>query len=162
MEKIWIVLFVIAFVAIACSQKQTKSGKKGTPEVHSFHSEKIRDSIFENVIEITEKDFVKNGASYTFNINIPKSAQTPVLFIPDRVPLEVLPGIYPELKSLIVITPNWTFYDETFDNLPAGVVGAEPMASSVVYEFNRENGKTRKDSIVIVSGFPKMKFKPGT
>ncbi|MCH5597481.1 hypothetical protein [Niabella ginsengisoli] len=128
-------------------------------EANTFHSERIRDTVFKDVIEITEKHIEINNGKYIFKAVIPKSTETPVLFVQDQVPLDVLPGMYPQFKRLIVITPNWTFYDETLSNQPKDIDCAEPIASSVVYEFNRENGTIQKDSIVIMGGFPEMKFK---
>lgn len=96
---------------------------------------------------------------YIFNVSIPKSEKIPILFVSARVPLKILSEIYPEFLQLIVITPNWTYYDEVANQIPSDVGCAEPLASSIIYEFNRENGKFQKDSLIIMGGFPVMKFK---
>ncbi|MFB9077964.1 hypothetical protein ACFFWB_11215 [Flavobacterium procerum] len=136
----------------SCAQKTDKLKSEKL-----YHSEKIKDSIFENVIEITGRNIESNGIDYLFNVSISKNIKTPILFISERVPLKLLPTIYPEFSKLIVVVPNWTYYDEVSQNQPKGGC-AEPMASSIIYEFNSENGKLQKDSLVIMGGFPEMKM----
>ncbi len=155
-------LLLLAFVFQSCENKTQKNNKKQlqkTAKNNTFHSEKIRDSIFENVIEITDKDVTTKETDYTFNVSIPKSEKTPILFVSARVPLKILSEIFPEFPKLVVISPNWTYYDEVATQIPSDVGCAEPIASSIIYEFNRENGKLQKDSLVIMGGFPVMKLK---
>jgi hypothetical protein len=151
-------LFILVFVVQSCNNNTNKINKTIVKDA-TFHSEKIRDSIFENVIEITENDIITKGKDYIFNVSIPKSEVTPILFVSARIPLEILSDIYPEFPKLIVIAPNWNYYDEVAKQIPSDVGCAEPMESSIIYEFNRENGKLQKDSLVIIEGFPVMKFK---
>ena len=128
--------------------------------INYTNAQSINDSIFNNVIEITDNNTGNNGTDYLFNISIPKSIEIPIIFVQKEVPPSILPIIYPEFSKLIVITPNWTYYAKNSNQvLPEGVICAEPMASSIVYEFNRENGKVLKDSLVIMGDFPNMKFK---
>ncbi len=134
---------------------------------NTFHSEIIKNSFFDDVIEITDKNVFTYGINYFFNISISKlkDAKAPILFIQTKVPLNLLPSIYPEFTKLIVIVPNWTYYKETSNRkFPKGVLCGEPIASSIVYEFNRENGKIFKDSLIIMGGkgFPEMKMKKKT
>jgi len=143
---------------LGCAQKSDKPDTAKNPTVvNMFHSEIIRDSVFTDVIEITDRDLVTNGRDYLFTKSIPKETKIPVVFISAAVPINLLSTIYPEFKSIIVITPNWTYYNEALQSQPGGVC-AEPSASSVIYEFKRENGKVMKDSIVNLSGFPEMKY----
>lgn len=151
MKKLLLTLAILSFLTSGYGQE-----KKNT-----FHSEMIRNSIFENVIEITDNDVVSYGIDYLFTVPIPKSTETPIIFVQTEVPLELLSGIYPEFQKLIVIVPNWTFYKENSnEKLPEGIKCAEPVASFIICEFNRENGKLQKDSLVIMggSGFPEMNF----
>lgn len=123
------------------------------------YSQKISDKSFENVIEITDKNVVSNGSDFLFDVAIPKDLKTPVLFVSAKVRQKLLSGIYPEFSKIIVISPNWNYYDEiSKEKLPEGVACAEPMASSVIYEFKRENGKVSKDSVVLMGNFPEMKI----
>lgn len=158
MKKL-LIFIILAFVFQSCEYKTPKKmdNKPMRKDVqkNTFHSERIRDTIFENVIEIDDKNVILNKTDYHFNVSIPKSEKTPVIFVSAKVPLEVLADIYPELPNLIVIAPNWNFYEENSKHTGCH----EPIASSVIYEFNRENGKQMKDSIVIMGGFPKMNFK---
>ncbi|MDR6969614.1 hypothetical protein J2X31_003647 [Flavobacterium arsenatis] len=157
MKPIFYIFFTLFIILsnLACAQKTDKVQNENT-----YHSEMIRDSIFENVIQIIDNNVATNGIDYIFDVSISKNTQVPVLFIQTKVPLNLLPTIYPEFSKIIVITPNWTYYAEVSGNQPKGVDCAEPMASSIVYEFNRENGKLQKDSLVIKggNGFPEMKF----
>ena len=149
---------LFAFLSIiSCAQKTEKINTENL-----YSSEKIKDSIFENVIEITDRNIESNGIDYLFTIPISKDVETPILFITEKVPLKLLPTIYPEFPKLIVIVPNWTYYEEVSKDLPKDVDCAEPMASSIVYEFNRENRKLQKDSLIIMGGFPKMKMQKYT
>lgn len=160
MKKL-LLLLIFAFALQSCENNSQKTNKKQLPKTtkfNTFHSEKIRDSIFENVIEITDNDIITKGTDYIFNVSIPKSEKVPILFVSARVPLEILSDIYPKFQKLIVIAPNWTYYDEVAKQITSDVGCAEPMASSIIYEFNRENGKLQKDSLIIMGGFPEMKF----
>lgn len=157
------IIISVLFAFYACANKTPKvtenqSLQKNT-SAHTFYSKRIRDSIFYNVIEITDNDVVKNGTKYLFNVEIPKSEETPVLFVSARIPLEILSGIYPEFPKLIVIAPNWNLYDEVAKQMPSDIGCAEPRTSTVIYEFNRENKMLLKDSIIVMDTFPEMRFK---
>ena len=158
-----IALILCGFLGLSCTsktQKETDSKPMNkTEEVGSFHSERIRDTVFENVIEIKEDDVAKNGTAYRFKVPIPKTGETPVLFVSARVPLATLSSIYPEVPNVIVIAPNWNYYDEVAQERTPQEVLIEPRTSTVVYEFNREQGKLRKDSIIIMDHLPEMRFK---
>jgi hypothetical protein len=113
------IIISLLFIGYACENKRSKatenqSSQKNTSD-HTFYSESIRDTIFCNVIEITDKDVVKEGNKYLFKVAIPESEATPILFVSARVPLEIFSGIYPEFPELIVIAPNWNFYDEAWE-----------------------------------------------
>ena len=112
---------------LSCAQKTEKINTENL-----YSSEKIKDSIFENVIEITDRNIESNGIDYLFTIPISQDVETPILFISEKVPLKLLPTIYPEFSKLIVIVPNWTYYEEVSKDLPKDVDCAEPMASSIV------------------------------
>ncbi len=123
------------------------------------YSQKISDKYFENVIEITDKNVVTNRSDFLFDVAIPVDSKTPIVFVSAKVSQKLLSGIYPELTRIIVISPNWNYYDENSkQKLPEGVICAEPMASSVIYEFKRQNGKVLKDSLVLMGSFPEMKI----
>jgi len=123
-------------------------------------AQSINDSIFNNVVEITANNAIGNETNYLFNKSIPKSIETPIIFVQKEVPINILSTIYPQFSKLIVITPNWIYYNKTSNqDLPEGIICEEPIASSIIYEFNRGNSKISKDSLVIMGGFPKMKFK---
>lgn len=157
------IIISLLFIFYACENKTPKATENQSlpknTSVHTFHSERIRNSIFYNVIEITDKDVVKNDDSYLFNVAIPKSKETPMLFVSAIVPLEILSGIYPEFPKLIVIAPNWNLYDEAAKQIPSDIGCAEPRTSTVIYEFNRENKTLLKDSIIVMDTFPEMRFK---
>ena len=157
--KIANALFIVCMLlsAMSCAQKSGKPKTKKPVVANTFHSKLIRESVFTDVIEITDSDFVTNGEDFLFTKPIPPATKIPVVFVSAPIPLNLLSTIYPQFSSVIVITPNWTYYDEVFKNQPeAGC--AEPSASSVIYEFKREGGKVMKDSIVNASGFPEMKY----
>jgi hypothetical protein len=123
------------------------------------YSQKISDKYFENVIEITDKNVVTNGSDFLFDVAISDDSKTPIVFVSAKVSQKLLLGIYPEFSRIIVISPNWNYYNENSkQKLPEGVICAEPIASSVIYEFKRQNGKTLKDSLVLMGDFPKMKI----
>ena len=127
--------------------------------VNFCYSQKISDKYFENVIEIKDKNVVTNGSDFLFDIAIPEESKTPVLFVSATVSQKLLSGIYPEFSRIIVVSPNWNFYNETARKAKEnGIYCAEPIASSVIYEFKRENGKILKDSLVLMGSFPEMKI----
>lgn len=143
---------------LSCAQKSDKPNPSNKLAVaNTFHSKLIRDSVFTDVIEITDRDLVSNGNDFLFTKPIPPATKIPVVFVSAAIPINLLPTIYPQFNSVIVITPNWTHYDEVFKN-QSEIACAEPSASSVIYEFKRENGKVMKDSIVNLNGFPEMKY----
>jgi len=117
-------------------------------------STNIPDTTYKNVLEITDNDVVTDGKNFLFTRMISGKMDIPVVFVSTRVPLDLLTGIYPEFRRLTVITPNWKYYDEVSRDSPVG----EPIASSIVYQLNRENEAVIKDSLVIMGGFPKMEF----
>jgi len=114
----------------------------------------VPDSTYKNVIEIKDKDLVTDGKSFLFDRSIPANIEAPVVFVSAKVPVNLLMHIYPENKRLTVVTPNWKFYDETSGQSNIG----EPIASSIIYQLNRENDHVIKDSLVIMGGFPKMEM----
>lgn len=114
----------------------------------------IPDTTYRNVLEITDNDVITDGKSFLFTRMISGKMDIPVVFVSARVPLDLLTGIYPEFRRLTVITPNWKYYDEVARESPGG----EPIASSIVYQLNRVNETVKKDSLVIMGGFPKMEF----
>jgi len=118
------------------------------------HSDLIKHTTFDNVYIIKESNIVSDGKNYLFDVNIPKTTKTPIIFVQGKIPLSLLSSIYPEFLKIIVIVPNWTYYNRTSNQELRG----EPVASSIVYEFNRTNGTLLKDSIIINGGFPKMKY----
>lgn len=127
--------------------------------VNFCYSQKISDKYFENVIEITDKNVVTNGSDFLFDVAISEESKTPVLFVSAKVQQKLLSEIYPEFSRIIVVSPNWNYYDEiSKQKLPEDVSCAEPMASSVIYEFQRINGKILKDSLVLMGSFPEMKI----
>jgi len=121
----------------------------------------MNDSTFKNVIQISDNTVSTNGKDYLFDIAISDTVKTPVIFVQAEIPLNLLNGIYPTFSKIIVIVPNWTYYKGvSSQKLPKGIKCAEPMASSIIYEFKRENGKFLKDSLIIMGGkgFPEMEF----
>jgi hypothetical protein len=153
------ILAVFCILSAGCigSTRHSNTPQTAAPicqnDPKSFQSSRINDSAFHNVIEITDKDLVSNGIDLLFKVPIAASAAIPVIFVQTKVPLHLLPGIYPEFPKIIVITPNWFYYEEP---VPNGVYCAEPMESSIIYEFSREGGNILKDSMVMMGGFPKM------
>ncbi len=125
------------------------------------YAQNIIDAIFENVIEIRDNNVITNGIDYLFTLSIPKTNTTPVIFISKEIPSYLLSDIYPEFSKIIVVTPNWKYYRESSGRrLSKGVLSVEfePIASSVIYEFQRKNGISKKDSLVLMGYFPEMKF----
>lgn len=112
----------------------------------------IPDTTYKNVLEITDHDVVTDGKNFLFTRSISGKMDIPVVFVSARVPLDLLSGIYPEFPRLTVIAPNWDYYDSHAQDRSGG----EPIASSIIYQLNREN--ETKDSLVIMGGFPKMEF----
>ncbi|MCG9791209.1 hypothetical protein [Flavobacterium algicola] len=154
-------LIILLFFVQSCKNESQKVNKS-IMQSNKFHSDKIRDSIFENVIEITDADVMYQGTNYIFNVTIPEMNETPILYVSTRVPQEILSRIYPNFQSLIVISPNWNYYDEVSKELGASVSYAEPRTSTIIYEFNREGGIIKKDSIIMMDTFPEIKFKTTT
>jgi len=111
----------------------------------------IPDTTYKNVVEIQDRNVVSDGINFLFDYPIPAKSTHPVLFISSKIPSDLLDGLYPEFQRLTIITPNWKFYAEH-----KGSRTGEPIASSVIYNLNRENEKLVKDSLVIMGGFPKM------
>lgn len=124
-----------------------------------FYSDAIRSDKFENVIEISDRNIAQVGENFLFDVPILKSDKTPVIFVQQKVLLNLLPYIYPEFPRKIIITPNWTYYKEvSSDNQNPEINCPEPMTSSVIYEFRNENGRLDKDSIETWGSFPEMEF----
>lgn len=114
----------------------------------------IPDTTYKNVIEISDKEVVTDGTNFLFDSSIPSEIKSPVVFVSAKLPLNFLPQIYPEFQRLTIITPNWKYYDEIAKQSNIG----EPIASSIIYQLNRENDHLIKDSLVIMGGFPKMEM----
>jgi hypothetical protein len=130
---------------------------KVTFEKH-FNISNINDTVFKNVIGITDSNVATNGKDYLFDISISKTIKVPVIYVEAEVPLNLLPHIYPKFSRIIVISPNWKYHQElSTQKLPKGMC-AEPMTSSIIYEFRRENNIVKKDSLVLMGDFPKMEF----
>lgn len=121
------------------------------------YSQNIKDGSFKNVIKITDSDLTTNGKDYLFDVSINDTVKTPVLFVQKKVPLKLLQDIYPTFSKIIVIVPNWTYYAEV-SKQDKNIKCAEPITSSIIYEFKREDGKSIKDSLVLNGKFPKMEF----
>lgn len=150
-----IVIVVLLTSNLACSQD-----KNVQSENVIYLSDVEENLVFENVIEISDDNIVTDGNNYLFDVAIPKTNREPVVFVGGIIPLELLPTMYPEYAKLTVIVPNWTYYDEiaNIGKSSNEIICAEPLESSIVYTFNREKGALQKDSLVIMGGFPKIKF----
>lgn len=155
---------ILTLIWLSCGRQQPQAtgahALSQSGDTGRFYSERIRDTAFEDVIELTDNDVVTDGANYTFKASIPRSSETPVLFVLAKVPLSILSGIYPEFPRLIVIAPNWNYYDEVSRQRRNDLARVELRTSAVVYEFNRENGTLQTDSVVVMGRFPEMKFVP--
>lgn len=146
-----ICVFAVIFM-VGCKQQTTAQVSQ-----NNYHSLHLKDSVFENVIEIEDKNIEQINSNYLINVSIPKSNKLPVIFVSARVPLDLLSSLYPEFPKLIVITPNWIYYDKVSKNSFLTKC-AEPMASAVIYDFDRQNGTIKKDSLVLMGKFPEMKI----
>lgn len=123
-------------------------------KTHSTEKPSVTDSVFTNVTWVEDKDMTRKKDTLIFTKKI--NSQKPVIFIQDRVPLKALPWIYPEFPRIIVITPNWTQYEQVAASAPEGGC-AEPSPSTVVYEFLRKDGRVIKDSVIWQCEFPTFK-----
>lgn len=121
------------------------------------YSQNIKDGTFKNVIKITDSDITTNGKDYLFHISIHDTVKTPAIFVQAKVPIKLLRDIYPTFSKIIVIVPNWTYYAEV-SKQDKNIKCAEPITSSIIFEFKRENGKITEDSLVLNGKFPKMEF----
>ncbi|WP_185965912.1 hypothetical protein [Flavobacterium sp. ZT3R18] len=137
--------------------KEKNEKYKVTFEKH-FNVSNINDTVFKDVIEITDNNVATNGKDYLFDISISKTIKVPVVFVQAQVPLNLLPHIYPEFSRIIVVSPNWKYYQEMSNQKLGEGLACEPMASSIIYEFKRENNRVKKDSLVLMGSFPKMEF----
>lgn len=146
-----ICVFAVIFMA-GCKQQTTAQISQ-----NNYHSLHLKDSVFENVIEIENKNLEQINSNYLVNVSIPKNNKLPVIFVSARVPLDLLSSLYPEFPKLIVITPNWFYYDKVSKNSFL-TKSSEPIASAVIYDFDRQNGTIKKDSLVLMGKFPEMKI----
>lgn len=155
MKKLSFLLAALLFI-ISCIRQENKAitpvNRNNTNPPVTLGTEVINDSIFENVIEIRISNVVTTGTDYLFDVSIPASIKTPVLYISAEVPLDLLPTIYPEFQKLIIITPDWALIKDTsFSSLEKRKPGF------IIYKFNRSQGSIVKDSLVVYK-FPEMKF----
>ena len=121
------------------------------------YSQSMNDTSFKNVVQISDNNVTTDGKDYLFDITISDTIKTPVIFVQTKVPLKLLSDIYPTYSKIIVIVPNWTYYAEV-SKQNKNIKCAEPIVSSIIYEFKRENGKSTQDSLVVNYEFPKMEF----
>lgn len=159
-----LLLLALGLLIIQSCEGQEKKSKIASvipapQQPKSFTSQLIKSSVFHNVVEITDRNKTASGMDHLFDVAIEKTDDPPVIFLQTKVPLKFLSTLYPEFENIIMITPNWTYYEEMSNQrLPEGISCAEPMASSVIYEFKRSNGELLKDSLIMNGGFPEMKF----
>ena len=121
------------------------------------YAQKAADYKFKNVVVIDDRNVVA-GYDYLFDVAISDTVKEPVIFIRAEIPSALLFTMYPQFKKITVITPNWEYYRGLTKKLPPGVVCAEPRASSIIYHIDRKNGVLKKDSIVLMGGYPQMDY----
>lgn len=150
---------VLILSIISCGNDKTQAQQLTVQNAPSnnYHSTLIRDSVFTNVYQISSSNVIQSGVDYLIDVAIPNSEKVPVIFIDQKIATSLLPQLYPKFSKIIVITPNWKYYDDVAKAHDPEIACAEPMASSVIYEFNRENGRLQKDSLELMGKFPEMK-----
>ncbi|WP_300675299.1 hypothetical protein [Soonwooa sp.] len=144
---------------MSCGNDKTQAQQSTVQNAPSnnYHSTLIRDSIFTNVYQISSNNITQSGVDYLIDVAISNSEKVPVLFIDQKLPTSLLPQLYPKFSQIIVITPNWGYYDDVAKAHDPKIACAEPMASSIIYEFNRQDGRLQKDSLELMGKFPEMK-----
>lgn len=155
MKNLTPILFLL--LIISCNKGNiAPTSKVERPKTHSPEKPSVTDTVFSDVINIEKNDIVLRNDSLVISKKI--SEKTPVLYIEDRQPVDLLPSILPEFPRVIVITPNWIGYDEVAKSAPEGGC-AEPTVSTVVYEFTHRNRKITKDSAIYYGNVPTINFK---
>lgn len=154
---------IVCTCLLSCKNKQRPEiPKQAKPQAgvilraeHSADKPSVLDTVFYDVIEIESEDMLAKGDSIILTKTIPPDIKTPVIYISPRVPLKILPWIYPQFERKIVITPNWVYFQEVAKSAPPGGC-AEPCASVVIYEFKKEGNKMMKDSTVMMCSYPEI------
>ncbi len=95
-------------------------------------AQSFNDNHFRNVIEIEDRDVFTNGTDFLFKRAVP-AVQKPVVFVSASLPPHLLPTLYPEFPELIVMMPNYPYYQQVAESTPPGMC-AEPIRSTLLYE----------------------------
>ncbi|MDH7464178.1 hypothetical protein QEG73_22970 [Chitinophagaceae bacterium 26-R-25] len=139
------ILLACSLLQLAVCQSQQKLNKATAVAAKSIPSNRIsiNDTAFYNVIRIDDKNVIRNGDDYLFNVSIPANCQMPVICVDAKIPSSLLKDIYPEFSKLIVIVPEWGHCE--------GGAGwyAEIAARFEIFKFERNHGMQKIDSTVV-------------
>jgi hypothetical protein len=122
-------------------------------------AQSINDTIFKNVLLIQKEDVVKNIDDYLIDVVIDfDSKKTPLIFNDSRLSKDFFTNRMFEHKSIVLITPDWKFYEEVAEeaNRMGGCI--EPATTNIFYQRKYSENKPKADSIRISGNQPKVVF----
>lgn len=123
------------------------------------NAQSINDSIFSNVLLIQKKDVVKNIDDYlidvVINFDLKKSS---VIFNDSGLSKDFITNRLFEHKSIIVIIPDWKFYEEITEEATRMGGCIEPATTNIFYQRKYIENESKTDSIRISGNQPKLVF----
>ena len=126
---------------------------------HNSIAQSINDTIFKNVVLIEEEDIVKSQEDYLVDVVLDfKSNHIPIIFNYSRVSKHFFLDRFLKHKSLILITPDWDFYNKVAKEANAMGGCIEPATTNIIYQRKYFENKPKIDSIRVSGNQPKLIF----
>lgn len=122
------------------------------------YAQSIHDSIIKNVTLIDKEDVVQDNGDYLIDVVLQYSLnEIPVILNDSRqLPTELFLNRLFKSKPVLLITPNWQFYDTVAEEATRMEGCIEPAPSFIYYQRLKNNLKT--DSIKVADNYPKLVF----
>ncbi len=118
---------------------------------------------YSNVVEIEQKHVAQSGDNFLVDIPLTEHPDSGyVFFLNAAMPigkLAKLEGFYPGIKELIIIVPDWKFYEQVAADATKNGIVLEPATTNLYYHVIRDEDSIKVDSIRISGdGHPKLRY----
>ncbi|MGJ1503226.1 hypothetical protein [Sphingobacterium multivorum] len=121
--------------------------------IQQLQAQTIRDSVFNDVILINEKDVTTDGKDFLIDTPFKSQKEPIVIFNNDRrIPLELFckhNSFLGGQNEIILITPDWEYQKEIVEEQKRKGIHIKPSSQNKFYHIKRNNTETKVDSLSV-------------
>ncbi|WP_103867591.1 hypothetical protein [Aquimarina sp. I32.4] len=122
-------------------------------------AQSINDTIFTNVVLIQKEDIVQDNNDYLIDVIMDFDfKKTPIIFNNSRLSKSFFINKLFKDKPIILITPDWKFYEKVVEEAQRMGGCIEPATTNIFYQRKYLKNISKVDSVQISGNQPKMVF----